>query len=99
MPTYDYYCSACQQDIEVFQSIKDAVLDVCPECNKKGKIRRMISSGAGIIFKGSGFYETDYKSKKPQAEQKLPKEKNSKQPLEKSSKQSNSGTSKASTNS
>lgn len=61
MPTYEYYCSSCDKDIEVFHSIKADPITVCPECDKKGKIKRKISSGAGIIFKGSGFYETDYK--------------------------------------
>ncbi len=64
MPTYEYHCDACNEDLEVFQSMKDEPLKVCPECKKKGKIRRMISGGAGLIFKGSGFYETDYKTKK-----------------------------------
>lgn len=64
MPTYEYHCSACDKDLEVFQSMKDDALTRCPECKKKGKIRRKISSGAGIIFKGSGFYETDYKAPK-----------------------------------
>lgn len=63
MPTYDYFCSACDTEFEHFQSMKDDPLNQCPHCNKKGKVKRMISSGAGIIFKGSGFYETDYKAK------------------------------------
>ncbi|WOO39855.1 zinc ribbon domain-containing protein [Rubellicoccus peritrichatus] len=63
MPTYEYHCDACERDLEIFQSMKDDALTVCPECGKKGKIHRQISGGAGIIFKGSGFYETDYKSK------------------------------------
>ncbi len=64
MPTYDYYCSACDTEFEYFQSMKDDPLSDCPHCNKGGKVKRQISSGAGIIFKGSGFYETDYKAKK-----------------------------------
>jgi putative FmdB family regulatory protein len=64
MPTYDYYCKSCDKDIEVFQSITAEPLKVCPECDKKGKITRKISGGSGIIFKGSGFYETDYKAKR-----------------------------------
>ncbi|GHC00948.1 FmdB family zinc ribbon protein [Cerasicoccus arenae] len=63
MPTYDYHCSACETDFEHVQSMKDAPLTACPLCKKKGKVKRMISSGAGIIFKGTGFYETDYKKK------------------------------------
>lgn len=62
MPTYDYHCKSCDQDIEVFQSISAEPLTVCPECDKKGKITRKIGGGSGIIFKGSGFYETDYKN-------------------------------------
>lgn len=61
MPTYEYHCDACGQDLEVFQSMKDDPLDSCPLCATKGQIHRKISGGAGIIFKGSGFYETDYK--------------------------------------
>ena len=67
MPTYDYVCDACQHAFEHFQSMTSNVLRTCPEC-KKRKLRRLIGSGAGVIFKGSGFYETDYKRKsKPPA--------------------------------
>jgi putative FmdB family regulatory protein len=61
MPTYDYVCDACQHKFELFQSIKDDPIQKCPECKKK-KVRRLIGAGAGIIFKGSGFYSTDYRS-------------------------------------
>jgi putative FmdB family regulatory protein len=61
MPTYEYKCDACGVEFERFQSIKAAPVKVCPEC-KKAKVRRLISSGAGLIFKGSGFYITDYRS-------------------------------------
>lgn len=60
MPTYDYRCDACGHELEVFQSMSDDRLTVCPACGES-KLRRLIGSGAGIIFKGSGFYETDYK--------------------------------------
>lgn len=60
MPTYDYVCDACNHQFEEFQSMKDATLTVCPKCNTP-KLRRLIGTGAGIIFKGSGFYQTDYK--------------------------------------
>ncbi len=63
MPTYDYHCSACNEDMEIFQSIKDDPLTVCPKCGKP-ELKRKIGTGAGIIFKGSGFYETDYKRSK-----------------------------------
>ena len=60
MPTYDYECDACSHRFEEFQSMKDKPLTDCPKC-KKPKLRRLIGAGAGIIFKGSGFYQTDYK--------------------------------------
>ena len=61
MPTYDYECSACKHKWEEFQSIKAVPTKKCPEC-KKAKAKRLIGTGAGIIFKGSGFYQTDYRS-------------------------------------
>lgn len=64
MPTYEYECEACGHEFEKFQSMSDKPVRTCPEC-KKRKVRRLIGTGAGIIFKGSGFYETDYKKKTP----------------------------------
>ena len=61
MPTYDYVCDACEHAFEEFQSMTAKVLKKCPECGKS-KLRRLIGTGAGVIFKGSGFYETDYRS-------------------------------------
>jgi len=61
MPTYDYVCQACQHSFEQFQSITAKSLRKCPECGKQ-KLKRLIGTGAGVIFKGSGFYETDYRS-------------------------------------
>jgi len=61
MPTYDYVCEACQHEFEHFQSIKDDPLRKCPACGRL-KLRRLIGPGAGIVFKGSGFYQTDYRS-------------------------------------
>ncbi len=61
MPTYEYRCAACQHLFEEFQSIMDKPLKKCPQCG--GRIKRLIGTGAGIIFKGAGFYETDYKRK------------------------------------
>jgi len=58
MPTYEYACPTCGI-VEAFQSIKEPALTKCPSC-KKAKVQRMVSSGAGVIFKGSGFWETDY---------------------------------------
>jgi putative FmdB family regulatory protein len=60
MPTYEYQCEECDHCFEAFQSITAEPLSECPEC--AGKVRRLISSGAGFIFKGSGFYATDYRS-------------------------------------
>ncbi len=62
MPTYDYLCDACKHAFEEFQSMSDKVLVKCPACGKR-KLRRLFGTGAGIIFKGSGFYETDYRRK------------------------------------
>jgi putative FmdB family regulatory protein len=59
MPTYDYDCPTCNQTFEVFQSITAPPLETCPTCG--GKVQRRIHGGSGLIFKGSGFYLTDYK--------------------------------------
>ena len=61
MPTYEYHCDACGNDFEQFQSITAAPTRKCPKCGKL-KVRRLISAGGGMIFKGSGFYITDYRS-------------------------------------
>ena len=61
MPTYDYVCRACGHDFELFQQITAPVKRKCPECGAL-KLERLIGTGAGVIFKGSGFYETDYRS-------------------------------------
>jgi putative FmdB family regulatory protein len=61
MPTYDYVCDACDHRFEEFQSMSEEALKKCPEC-KKLKLRRLFGGGAAILFKGSGFYETDYRS-------------------------------------
>jgi putative FmdB family regulatory protein len=61
MPTYEYLCDACEHQFEEYQSITAESLRKCPECGRK-KLRRMIGPGAAIIFKGSGFYQTDYRS-------------------------------------
>lgn len=57
MPTYDYRCNDCSFEFELFQSMHDEPCDVCPRC--EGPVVRIISGGAGVIFKGSGFYKTD----------------------------------------
>ena len=70
MPTYEYVCARCGHEFEKFQSISDRPLAICPEdlCAQKkwgrGKVKKKISAGAGLIFKGSGFYITDYRSEK-----------------------------------
>jgi putative FmdB family regulatory protein len=61
MPTYDYKCDACEHEFELFQSIKADPIKKCPECGR-AKVRRLIGPGAAIVFKGSGFYKTDYRS-------------------------------------
>jgi putative FmdB family regulatory protein len=61
MPTYDYECDACGHKFELFQSINAPVEKKCPEC-KKPKLRRLFGTGAAVVFKGSGFYQTDYRS-------------------------------------
>ncbi len=63
MPTYQYECAGCGKVFDYFQKMSDKPLDTCILCKRKGKLKRLIGSGAGIIFKGSGFYETDYKRK------------------------------------
>ena len=68
MPTYEYECEKCRKTFEVFQSMKDNAFTICPESHcrmkrwGKGKVRRLLGTGAGLIFKGSGFYITDYRS-------------------------------------
>ena len=63
MPTYDYICNDCKNMYEYFQSMSDTPKKECPDC-KKVSLRRVISGGTGLIFKGSGYYLTDYKNKK-----------------------------------
>jgi putative FmdB family regulatory protein len=66
MPTYDYECGKCGHKFEAFQSITADALKKCPECGKNG-LQRLIGAGAGIIFRGSGFYITDYKKRSSSA--------------------------------
>ncbi|MEM1212893.1 MAG: zinc ribbon domain-containing protein [Planctomycetota bacterium] len=74
MPTYEYVCQACGHEMEAFQSMSASPLRKCPECGKL-KLKRKIGIGAGIIFKGSGFYETDYRSESYKKDQKADTEK------------------------
>ena len=68
MPTYEYHCSKCDKNFEVFQSMKDEAFKTCPEAQCQttpwghGEVKRLLGTGAGLIFKGSGFYITDYRS-------------------------------------
>jgi putative FmdB family regulatory protein len=71
MPTYEYECGACGHFFEALQSMTEAKLVKCPKC-KKNKLQRLIGTGSGVIFKGTGFYETDYK-KKPAPSPETPK--------------------------
>lgn len=68
MPNYNYQCSQCGHKFQEFQGMSEKSLTKCPKC-KKNKLERLISGGSGVIFKGTGFYETDYK-KKPNIESK-----------------------------
>ena len=79
MPTYDYKCLNCGYSFELFQSMSSDPLSVCPKCG--GKVKRLIGPGSGPIFKGSGFYQTDYKN----AGSKAPVKKNEKKSDTKSS--------------
>lgn len=73
MPTYDYRCAACGHEFENFQSINQPALRKCPKCGKP-KLERLIGSGAGILFKGGGFYQTDYRSESYQKGEKSEKD-------------------------
>ena len=73
MPTYEYECIKCKHTLEAFQKITDRPLKKCPECD--GRLRRIITGGVGVIFKGNGFYITDYKkSNLPQPSEKKKKD-------------------------
>ena len=89
MPTYDYECDACGHEMELFQGIKDAVKKKCPECGKN-KLRRLFGTGAAIVFKGSGFYQTDYRSDSYKKGEKAAKDAKSKKSESKSSDKSSS---------
>ena len=70
MPTYDYRCEKCGHTFDAFQRMSEDMLTECPEC-KEHALKRLIGAGAGIIFKGSGFYETDYKRSRKDGESKF----------------------------
>lgn len=73
MPTYDYKCSSCSHTFEYFQKMSADPLTECPKCG--GQLKRIIGTGAGPIFKGSGFYQTDYKGKSSQNKSSEPEKK------------------------
>jgi putative FmdB family regulatory protein len=81
MPTYEYACTKCGHAFEAFQSMKDEPLKQCPKCRKQA-LKRLVGGGAGLIFKGSGFYITDYKKKSgsPDSSAATPKPKSSPAP-------------------
>ncbi len=87
MPTYDYVCDGCDHEFELFQSITAPVKRKCPECGKL-KLRRLFGTGAAVVFKGSGFYQTDYRSesyKQGASQEKKAREKKSETSSEKKS--------------
>jgi putative FmdB family regulatory protein len=73
MPTYEYHCDACEHHFDEFQSINDKPLKKCPKCGRV-KLRRIFGTGAAVIFKGSGFYQTDYRSESYKAAAKAEQE-------------------------
>jgi putative FmdB family regulatory protein len=74
MPTYEYHCDACEHSFDELQAYSDPLLKKCPKCGKP-KLRRVFGAGGGIIFKGSGFYQTDYRSESYKASAKAEQEK------------------------
>jgi len=96
MPTYEYECSECGATFEVFQKITARPLTRCKECGAKGTVTRLIGAGAGLIFKGSGFYITDYKKKAATAETGEKKSEAAEKPSEKKEKPEASASKKSS---
>ncbi len=96
MPTYDYECDACGHEFELFQQISEPVKRKCPECSKL-KLRRLFGTGAAVVFKGSGFYETDYRSDSyKKGEEKAKKSSEKKTEKKSDAKSKSSGDSKSS---
>lgn len=89
MPTYEYVCDGCEHQFDELQSFSDPVLTKCPKC-KKNKLRRLFGTGAAVLFKGSGFYETDYRSDSYKSAQK--KDSEAASPPAKTEKSDSSGT-------
>ena len=80
MPTYEYRCPSCKYEFEKLQSMSDEPIKKCPKCGKK--VQRLMGSGSGIVFKGSGFYQTDYKksNQKPETRNQKPEAGSSQKP-------------------
>lgn len=93
MPTYEYECAKCGKTFELFQSMKDDPIKTCPDKKCRGKVKRLLGTGAGLIFRGSGFYITDYRS---EGYKKAAKSDSGAGKSEKSSKSESSGTKSAS---
>ena len=74
MPTYEYVCDACEHQFDEFQSMSEKPLKKCPKC-RKPKLRRLFGTGAAVLFKGSGFYQTDYRSESYKAAAKAEQDK------------------------
>lgn len=87
MPTYQYKCNNCSHEFEEFQSMKDSPLVTCPNC-KQDHLQRIIGTGGGMIFKGSGFYLTDYKGGKNSKKETPPEKKTETKPADSGSKPS-----------
>jgi putative FmdB family regulatory protein len=81
MPTYEYKCRKCEEIFEFFQKMTDKPVEKCPVCS--GKLSKLISGGVGVIFKGSGFYTTDYKNASQKSEVSKKKEGEKKEPADK----------------
>ena len=89
MPNYDYRCQTCGHTFEVFQRMNDPKLEDCPQDDCDGSVKRLLGTGAGVIFKGSGFYQTDYRSdsyKKGESKEKNSSKKTESTPKKDSSK-------------
>ena len=89
MPTYEYVCDACEHEFEEFQSFSEEPLKKCPKCGKP-KLRRLFGAGAAVLFKGSGFYQTDYRSESYKSAAKA--EQDASKPAEKTDKAGTNGT-------
>lgn len=94
MPTYDYQCQHCANEFELFQQMSAPMKKKCPECGKL-KLKRLIGSGSAVVFKGSGFYETDYRSESYKKDAKAAKESNKPKKDDKKSKDKSSSPKKS----